>query len=825
MRFEANAIINLPPGYELTLNDVKYTIEKQIGDGGSSIVYSAKSDEEPFLIKELCPKEIRSCIERNPDMSFSIPPVYRELMDEYAERAKYEHQILKELRIDKGKGKGEAGSRDSIDTWFKRYLSPVRASNGALYTVIAADSGDTLEDMMSEAYKPCNFKSFIEICECILSLLEALEPMHKKGYLHLDIAPDNVHFLKQKIKDHRIANMIDFNSAYKYIRETPEEKNRRFSQKKGYSAPELETLSGTTDIKALDLKPATDLYSVAFIFFELLTGRWPVSQDKTAFSRNKDIVSEYFGGMSSLIARKATQLLKKGLGRVSTSRFQSVHDMYVAVDELIELSKEITPTNKRKQQYPNFVGRKPQLQEIENILENANYVIVEGIGGIGKSELAKNYAWEKRAQYDIVQFITYEKSLMNTIALSLKFRNFDHTKYQNIYGEEEIIQRIFEDKMTFLQSYDEKMLIVVDNYNELDDDYFYDFVSGNYKVIFTSRIEHDVNSIVLSKMNDDDIIELFRKYYNPCRLADKDISTITEIIQLVLGHTMAVMLIAAAMKVHEVTPDDMLRKLQASLDPRLMQKISIKKEEIDVGHADRKQAMYLHIQALFDMEEIHANESYSFFMTNMAIMPHKGMAYKGMSKEEFCHWALDKRYSYDVCNYGIIEYTKADCSAIDELIRLRWIEYDSETNSISLHPVVSEVANTILEPDSEKCGNLVDGFLEYAAVDEAFDFFQNSEYLNLIELAGKRISDKSGLTFGLYATIAGVHFALAQYEEALDYAHKAKEMSDYITTYNPICLITVLQLIVGIFSKQCKFDEAKQVSAVLKEVLDKHSIS
>jgi serine/threonine protein kinase len=49
---------------------------------------------------------------------------------------------------------------------------------------------------------------FVELCEVILKVLDALAPIHTKGYLHLDISPDNLF-----ISNTGLVRIIDYNSA------------------------------------------------------------------------------------------------------------------------------------------------------------------------------------------------------------------------------------------------------------------------------------------------------------------------------------------------------------------------------------------------------------------------------------------------------------------------------------------------------------------------------------------------------------------------------------------------------------------------------------
>ena len=63
-----------------------------------------------------------------------------------------------------------------------------------------------------------------------------------------------------------------------------------------------------------------------------------------------------------------------------------------------------------------FVGREGLLEKIHAMfLDGARTVYLEGMGGIGKSELAKQYAITRHEDYDTVIFFTYEGSLRQAI--------------------------------------------------------------------------------------------------------------------------------------------------------------------------------------------------------------------------------------------------------------------------------------------------------------------------------------------------------------------------------------------------------------------------
>jgi tetratricopeptide (TPR) repeat protein len=736
-------LLELNKEYTLELSGLKYSLLDVTGKGGSSIVYKAREEgkREYFVIKEFCPHDLD--INRAEDGSITVPDNKKDEYEKRMSRALSESDIVNELRHD-----------DEIKNnipWFLSYGEPIGANN-TLYTVIATESGEMLSSMIKRDF--FIDKDFIDICDCIIKILDALKPIHDKKYLHLDISPDNILF-----SDLKVARLIDYNSAF---RMDADSKDWIPSYKEGYSAPELMHRFPT---KRPILSLATDLYSVMAIFFELLIGRTPKDGD---WSNRKQwlLTSErgYLKEASNLLVEKTNDFLVKGLSKTPSLRYENVDAMREALEKLKELKQGLKLVNRPIRPYGIFVGRRLELMEIDKKLERDNYVFLEGIGGIGKTELAKQYAWGNKYKYDVIQFVNFNESLLLTIGSFLEIDGFDNAKYE-YFPKEYIDKRIFEDKMSYLQKYDKRTLFVIDNYNVAADDNFHRFIANEYKIIFTSCVKHGGNVLEVESLKDkDELLNLFYKYYysdeysSPVKITAEDDIIIHDIIDLVLGHTMTVMLIASTMRANETTPKDMYERLQKGLDPELLTKIAVDKEEISAELRD--QVMYQHILNLFNMDSFSKNDeensNLKYIMTNMAIVP-----YTGLQKEVFYQWALAERYAGK--NYN----------DINKLIKQRWLQYDVDTESLSLHLVISDVANKGLKPDSKKCKALIDNMIEVAEINISKTHIEWSICMHLMRLACIRICDNTENTVALLNSYAGLARLLATYTVAMEYSIKS----------------------------------------------------
>jgi hypothetical protein len=261
-----------------------------------------------------------------------------------------------------------------------------------------------------------------------------------------------------------------------------------------------------------------------------------------------------------------------------------------------------------------------------------------------------------------VQFVRYSENLRVTIANSLEFENFDHLKYNN-YTPEERLEHIFQDKMNRLKKYkkDDGVLIVVDGFDKSYDDDLTEFISGEYKVIFTTRknpqgqnsLDKCGNVLDVKPMAGDDLHLLFDAYYGTVEtaplLSDNERFILSDVFKYVDNHTMTISLIAVTMA-KRTSAQVVLERLKKGLGSEFDRKAFVDKEGISAAELK----VYEHIQVLFDMNDMSDNER--FVMTNMAIIPREGLEF-----ERFCEWVFGENYNDDVQN----------------LVNSHWIQHDN----------------------------------------------------------------------------------------------------------------------------------------------------
>ena len=761
-------LLDVLPDRTLELAGKKYRLVGNAGGGGSSIVYLAEpydaASSTYVMIKELFPQQcciIRAENDANP-AQIVIPPDYQPLFDSIKKRAQDEPKTVAILRNDRTGFSDDERilSGKSNNPWILNYSEPIEA-NGTLYTVIDTKSGKTLKSLIDDGF--FSDKSVDSICDLVLMILDALEYIHALNYLHLDIAPDNILVPEYISGFERLVHihLIDYNSALSYSCGSdavivPE--GWISSCKKGYSAPELYD----PDTYDNDVCFATDLYSVAAIFFELIVGKRPEETTRGSYSTWKlTNESGKLEGASNRLVDAVNSFLLKGISITPECRFPNVGAMRDAINSIRKIKASTLLLTTPNLSHIKVFGREKELQEIdEKLRRDSNVVFIEGMGGIGKSELARKYPCDARykGRYDIVQLWQFDgRSLKSTIASrACDVEGFDYEYYKSIYQPDEIEEYIYLKKSEILRNCDERTLIIIDNFNAGSDDLLSELLTLRCRFIITTRNSfseiYGADCILpltrFSKTGD--LLDLFYNHYTKrINHSEATEQAVIDIIEIVNGHTITVELIAKTLDSGIITPTDMLTKLKSGLNVHVKKKVMLNKDGKQV-----EEEMYEHIRNVLDISGVCESKTSKEILMNMSLIP-----YCGINKKLFLDWIE--------CD---------DYDEVDNLIKKSWLREDKTNDLISLHPVVSDVVCSALQPNSEKCENLVNSFIfcfEYASDLKNASYIEQKKTTRYGQLIISRITDQTELTAELYSALGLLYYALADYEKALEYIEKA----------------------------------------------------
>lgn len=222
----------------------RYRIDQQIGEGGFAAVFRATDTQtgQPVAIKILTPGD-----------------------EEWMRVDKLSRRFEREARL-----MGELNNEHTVTL-----LEFSRSANNQLYLVFEYVDGTTLGELVDRfgALPPRRVVSILQ------QVLSALEEAHQIGVLHRDIKPDNV-MVYQHMGIRDLVKLIDFGIAKPLGREEGGSYDGTKLTTAGlvlgtprYMSPEQFTGSRLT--------PATDIYSLGLVAFELLVGLPAVDADSS----------------------------------------------------------------------------------------------------------------------------------------------------------------------------------------------------------------------------------------------------------------------------------------------------------------------------------------------------------------------------------------------------------------------------------------------------------------------------------------------------------------------------------------------------------------
>jgi len=229
---------------ETFLHGEKYKILSKISQGNFGITYLA---EQTSLDRKVCIKEFffRGSCERSVNGQVTVTTSGQDVTSSF--RRKFMREAKRLSQFD------HPNIVKVIDVF---------EENGTAYMVMDYIDGETLQQLVDRKGK----LSEKEALEYIIPLCEALEVVHEKGLLHLDIKPSNILIKRQT----NTPVLIDFGIS-KFLEASGEDHSTTtpVALTKGY-APLEQYGQDLTKLTAL-----TDVYSVAATLYKLVTGVTP----------------------------------------------------------------------------------------------------------------------------------------------------------------------------------------------------------------------------------------------------------------------------------------------------------------------------------------------------------------------------------------------------------------------------------------------------------------------------------------------------------------------------------------------------------------------
>lgn len=430
---------------------------------------------------------------------------------------------------------------------------------------------------------------------------------------------------------------------------------------------------------------------------------------------------------------------------------------------------------------PHFVrtAREDIFRQLDEAFQDNHVVFLQGIGGIGKSEIAKHWALQKKRDgiFDTVVFaqLNVDSNSSNVLSLITNDTVFVIGGEFHTRDDEETIEAYLQRKLAKIkQITDEHTLIIIDNY-DIDDQKMALLFTGTYRLLVTTRNKpggYDFPIIPVPEIqNIHHLKEIFFQNLDGAREdIQRDDPYIEKLFSLVSNHTLAIEIIAKSFVNSADTPESLYHKISDPAHHTLIQNVD---GMVDRSFSDEPQAAFDCIRLLFNLSHLKNDSDYEYksqVLVFMAAMPTRGIELSLFNK-----WSDSK----------IIR-------AKNSLVRKSWLRQDmiQGFSMISMHPLIREIVWHELDPTLDKCGLIMTRFnrggsqFAHHLYHEHKSTKDQYEQIALSLLSAFPCVDLTHFDF--YAKIQGIFHSCANPDIALSLAHKLKallEQANQTTTW------------------------------------------
>jgi len=505
---------------------------------------------------------------------------------------------------------------------------------------------------------------------------------------------------------------------------------------------------------------------------------------------NNNVVVKHIYGSSVTVNYNDVEKIKLEIDRLGQEILTATNEQIKSEiqDALEVLSKvynrEIFPD--RLTVIPNItsedvIGRETELREIDELLTaNDKVVLLSGIGGIGKTTLAKYFLALFKDKYQHIAWIGIDELSNVKEAFALKTDLIDslyiNNEINSIKKNNNFVDEAFSlviNRMRLLKGNIKKpySLLIIDNAGEdIENLKVLDHISlkPNWKVLVTSRYKLEgFAKYELGFLTLENAVNLFYLHYNK----ETDDELVKEIIAIVDYHTLAIELISRVSQDLRLPLDEVVKVLKKK-GLHISENSAVK-----VKHSNNEKIKNIndYLLAIFDISKISRDELWN--MIQFSVLPSIPIRYADNDDENIISLLDIKRRKKD-------QFT----SGINSLVNKGWLTWDSQNDTFTMHALIQDVLRQKLNPDSEKCSNLIKSLLQkmHAAPEEnplktiRFTKYAKSVFSN-IPHPHENLS-KLGNSLAIRMTDIG------DYKQALNIQNRVVKMREQIFEPNNILL-------------------------------------
>ena len=441
----------------------------------------------------------------------------------------------------------------------------------------------------------------------------------------------------------------------------------------------------------------------------------------------------------------------------------------------------LTPLPPRK---IHLIGRENDLAALAEMLKKSERVVlVNGLGGIGKTEVCKSFFYSHYNQYDYAAWIDWISSLKESLVNAL---GGDDSQFIQP-GEKESVDERFKKIKAGLQHMRETFLLVVDNI-ENPGDADLDALAAlpsTVKVLVNSRsfIEgYEVRN--LDYLSAGECRALFYEFYK----SKRDDETVDNIVALSGYHTLTVELLAKTAFHAGMS----IQKLYETLKLKGFNLNEVAGETVaTVWHNEKeKKRFFDHLVKVFDISGVTEEEL--SVLVNLSILP---AVYIPMA------WVRD--------------WLKLkDNNLVTSLVEKGWIKRDGvgEETRLYLHPVMQEVVKYRAKPDAQKCKELIHSLTRKLKVEPGDNPILKKEYIlygeSVVRALAMELEEKDEDLATLANNLSMIYKNIGQLDRALEFQLKTIDIFEAVLGKNHPNLATSYNNVSTIYKDMGQLDRA-----------------
>jgi hypothetical protein len=403
-----------------------------------------------------------------------------------------------------------------------------------------------------------------------------------------------------------------------------------------------------------------------------------------------------------------------------------------------------------------LIGRDRELKELKATSDSSQQVLLlNGLGGIGKTEVCKRLFYEHYKEYSHAAWVDYVSSIRESFV-----NVFAGVSGGLVVPEPQDTEEvIFEKIMTALNNLDAGSLLIVDNIEDMHDPDLDRVLGLPFKVIANSRSSiQGFDIMTLGFLTPENCRELFYSHYK----GKKDDKHVDAIVALSNCHTLTIELLARTAQ-NAAKP---VKWLHITLKEKSFNLNEVIKDRVHTfWHSEKQKKLFFeHLLTIFDLAGLSEEEV--GVLTQLSVLPPVFIA-------------MDT----------IKEWLKLESNeAINGLVSKGWLR--QEGFEVFMHQVIQEVIRYSTSPDVEKCKTLIVSLANILNVEPGENPVAKKEYILFADSVLGFIEDHDQDLATLANNLSSIYQDLGQPDRALEFQLKTIEIKEQILDPNHPSLAT-----------------------------------